>query len=385
MIVRQRVPEGMPRPTGDEGQALLDAIWLHFSAARQWPTFDEIDRRLHLKGLVFEEAVQQLCPALLRGLNRDISLLPQGTALLELTIAGAANTEGASIIGVFLGMVRTAAAIEPHFSRSDERPSLRPQDLRSADGIDAELLTSEVMYAAAVIGLHEPCFNGGGFGHGAKDWTLYFDRDIRPFANVRQLEDYWERRTRVLGAPRVEGDNLPFADRRTNYGYVAPWPSESPAMPAHAQEASKTLTVECDLHSLIAEVAADRFASGFYRDAVSRAFQAIENRVQELADSDAVGERLMGIAFGAKPEPPKLAVTRSTGASLESEQTGMQFLFKGATGALRNPRMHGPAEEDDRDEAEEMLVFASFLMRRLDIEDEKRKQEAFRAAASQPQ
>lgn len=47
--------------------------------------------------------------------------------------------------------------------------------------------------------------------------------------------------------------------------------------------------------------------------------------------------------------------------------------------------MHGPAEEDDRDEAEEMLVFASFLMRRLDIEDEKRKQEAFRAAASQPQ
>lgn len=34
VIVRHRVPEGMPRPTGDEGQALLDAIWLHFSAAR---------------------------------------------------------------------------------------------------------------------------------------------------------------------------------------------------------------------------------------------------------------------------------------------------------------------------------------------------------------
>ncbi|UIZ14414.1 hypothetical protein LZ559_19470 [Streptomyces sp. R527F] len=46
--------------------------------------------------------------------------------------------------------------------------------------------------------------------------------------------------------------------------------------------------------------------------------------------------------------------------------------------------MHGPAEEDDRDEAEEMLVFASFRMRRLDIEDKRRKQEAPQAAASQP-
>ena len=50
----------------------------------------------------------------------------------------------------------------------------------------------------------------------------------------------------------------------------------------------------------------------------------------------------------------------------------MHFLFKGATGALRNPRMHGPADEDDRDEAEEMLVFAGFLMRRLDIEEDRR-------------
>nr|WSW66844.1 TIGR02391 family protein [Streptomyces sp. NBC_00995] len=51
----------------------------------------------------------------------------------------------------------------------------------------------------------------------------------------------------------------------------------------------------------------------------------------------------------------------------------MPFLFNGAMGALRNPRSHGPDEKDDREEAEEMLVFASFLMRRLDIEDGKRE------------
>jgi uncharacterized protein (TIGR02391 family) len=132
------------------------------------------------------------------------------------------------------------------------------------------------------------------------------------------------------------------------------------------------MEVTCMLHPLIAEVAAERYSGGFYYDAVRSALQAVEHRVQNLAGTTEVGERLMGFAFGNKPDPPKITATRSTGGSLESEQNGMQFLFKGAMGALRNPRMHGPDEKDARDEADEMLVFASFLMRRLDIEDEQR-------------
>ncbi|MGW1799194.1 TIGR02391 family protein [Streptomyces sp. NPDC001984] len=131
------------------------------------------------------------------------------------------------------------------------------------------------------------------------------------------------------------------------------------------------MSVTCKLHPLIAKVAAERFSKGFYYDAVRSAFQAVEHRVATLVGVNEVGVRLMGIAFG-KPTP-KITVTRSTGGSLESEQNGMQFLFKGSMGALRNPRMHGPDEKDARDEAEEMLVIASFLMRRLDIEDEQRK------------
>ncbi|ATY99868.1 TIGR02391 family protein [Streptomyces cavourensis] len=133
------------------------------------------------------------------------------------------------------------------------------------------------------------------------------------------------------------------------------------------------------LHPLIAEVTAERYSGGFYYDAVRSALQAVEHRVQNLVGITEVGERLMGIAFGNKPDPLKVTVTRSRGGSLESEQNGMQFLFKGAMGALRNPRMHGPDEKDARDEADEMPVLASFLMRRLDIEDEQRK-----AASSVP-
>lgn len=383
MIVRTIAPEGMPRPTGPEGHILLDEIWTYVGTYHQWPTFDDIDRQLFgSRGLEFEEVVQQLCPALLLGLAPDISQLPQGSHELSLTIAGAANcTDTGPAIAVFLGMVRTAAGMEPAWLPADrgEQPWMTPGDVAHLPGIDPALLTEQVTFAAAALALCETCFRGGGLDLNGLDWRLSFDRSIRPFADVRRVDDYWRIREQVLGPERTEADNRPFSKRPFPPAPVfAPVPVE-PAASDPAAESLETLTVTCNLHPLIAKVAAERFNSGFYVDAVARAFQAVEHRVQTLVGVNEIGERLMGIAFGAKPGPPKLTVTRSTGGSLESEQNGMQFLFKGATGALRNPRMHGPDEKDARDEAEEMLVFASFLMRRLDIEDDKRK-----AAASGP-
>ncbi|MET7889967.1 TIGR02391 family protein [Streptomyces mirabilis] len=187
----------------------------------------------------------------------------------------------------------------------------------------------------------------------------------------------------MLGPQRAEADNRPFAKGRTVHEYFAlPVQAVTPPAPVTPAAGSpETMSVTCDLHPLIAKVAAERFNSGL--DAVALAFQEVEHRVQTLTGVNEIGEKLMGIALGAKSGPPRVApqitVTWSTGGSLESEQNGMQFLFKGAMGALRNPRMHGPDAKDARDEAEEMLVIASFLMRRLDIEDDKHK-----AAASGP-
>lgn len=374
MFYRTIAPKGMPRPTGREGHVLLDAIWEYFSKHDRWPTFDDIDRKLYAKGLVFEDVVQQLCPALLRGVDAELWRLPQGSDVLGLTIAGAANCTGAGrAIRVFVTMVRIAASIEPHYQPTEPGalPELHPIDLGSeAAPADVVELNKKVTFAAFALGLHEPCFRGGGHNPEDLDWTLRYDRDIRPFADVHEVSEYWRIRERVLGPERTESDNRPFGKRPTLHTDPVPTP---PAPAAATAGSPEPMSVTCNLHPEIAKAAAERFNSGFYLDAVSRAFQAIEHRVQTLAGSNEMGERLMGIAFGAKPGPPRLTVTRSTGASLESEQNGMQFLFKGATGALRNPRMHGPAEEDARDEAEEMLVFASFLMRRLDIEDDKRK------------
>jgi uncharacterized protein (TIGR02391 family) len=364
----------MPRPTGSKGHVLLDMIWTHFGTHHRWPTFDDIDRELWEGGLEFEEVVQQLCPALLRGLSSNIAQLPQGSQELSLTIAGAANCSSTEpAVNVFLSMVRTAAAMEPAWrpAQPGEQPWLNQADMRRHPGIDMNLVTPEVLFAAAALAQSEPCFSGGSHNLDQLEWSLNFGRDIRPFADVRRLDDYWRIREQVLGPIRTEADNRPF--HKHSDPVFTPVPASQLAVSTPEVEPAEPLSVTCNLHPLIEKVAAGRFNGGFYYDAVRSAFQAVEHRVAVLADVNEVGEKLMGIAFGSKPDPPKITVTRSSGGSLESERNGMQFLFKGAMGALRNPRMHGPDDKDNRDEAEELLVFASFLMRRLDIEDEQRK------------
>jgi uncharacterized protein (TIGR02391 family) len=368
------VPAELPRPVGVEGQRVLDMIWKHFVVHLAWPTYADIDRRMWAQGMEWEKTITQLCPALLRGISTQRSMTIQDSQELQLTLAGVANCVATNaVINVFLTMVRTAATIEPHFrpNENQSQPVLLEADLLSAPGINTE--TRKLLYSAAVLARQEPGFRGVSTRLDHLFWSLTFDRAIRPFAEVTDLADYWVRRERVLGPERTHYERRPF--------YALPADSELPTAllphqvagvpPVGVQETPARMEITSVIHPLIADVASDRFGRGFYNDAVRSAFQAVEHRVQNLAGSDQIGEKLMGIAFG---KPPKITVTRSTGGSLESEQNGMQFLFKGAMGALRNPRMHGPDKKDDRDEAEELLVFASFLMRRLDIEDQSRQE-----------
>ncbi|WP_329364547.1 TIGR02391 family protein [Streptomyces sp. NBC_00669] len=379
MITRTVAPEQLPRPTGEDGHVLLDAVWGFFTANRTWPTFDYIDRKLYAGPgqLVFKEVIQQLSPALLRGLHPNIGYMrPQGTHQLSLTIAGAANCTGAGgALSTFLAMVRIASEIEPHWAPpSGEQPMLQFQDLRNVTGIDPRLVTREITFVAAALAVAEPCFRGGGSNKENLDWSLAFDREIRPFAGVVSLQDYWSRRAQVLGADRIDQDTRPYSVRREEL-HIWQGAAPTPTQPAEgADEPSQnegSSVLQCVLHPLIAQVAGDRFRSGQYQDAVLGSFRAVEHRVQTLTGSTEVGDRLMGTALGSSTPP--IRATRSTGPSLESERMGIRDLFKGAMTGLRNPRAHGPETQDDPAEAQEMLVLASFLMRRLDIEEELRE------------
>ncbi|WP_326604215.1 TIGR02391 family protein [Streptomyces sp. NBC_01800] len=373
MIVRTIAPEGLPRPTGDEGHVLLDAIWSLFAERLVWPVFDDIDRALYGQGLEWESTVQQLCPALLRGLDPNLLHTPQPDQTLSLTVAGAANCTGAGpVLKRFLIMVRTAATIEKNWRppTPGDRPRLTNIDLEEAVGPDRIVSTALTYFAVMQLGIQEPCFQGGGHDPAAKSWSLGFTREIRPYADVASLEDYWRIRAQALGPERTEADLRPFSKREPEMMLQPPLFAE----PAPAAVSPESMSVTCNLHPEIAEVAAERYDRGAYNDAVRSAFQAVEHRVHTMVPpTTLVGDRLMGYALNTNAGEPLITVTRSTGNSLDSERTGMQSLFKGAMQALRNPRSHGPDEKDDRDEADEMLVFASFLMRRLDIEDDKGK------------
>lgn len=372
MTVRTAEPGDLPRPAGEEGLILLNEIWTLFLERLEWPVFDDIDRELYDRGVEWESAVEQLCPALVRGLDSNIRRTPQATQRLSLTVAGAASCAGSGpVLKAFLLMLPTAVKVERNWrpETPGTMPQLTDKDLEQEPGTDPQGFKQTAL-VASLLGREEPCFHGGGHDADKVTWNLGLSRDIRKFASITGLEDYWETRARYLGPQRTEADLRPFSTRQPEV-VVLPAPIPAPPRPTSTPPEVAVLELTCTLHPQIAAVAADRFRHGHYQDAVMHAYKAIESRMQILLGSRDIGDRLMSAAVGQVP--PAITVTRSTGHSLYSEQIGMRDLFKGAMQALRNPRAHGPDEPDEPDEAQEMLVFASFLMRRLDIEDEKRQ------------
>lgn len=119
------------------------------------------------------------------------------------------------------------------------------------------------------------------------------------------------------------------------------------------------------LHPAVSAAAAALLADGHPEQAVFEAFRAVEDRVQQLTNGVASGQGLMAATFAG--HPPTLDVTTATGRNARDEQEGFKFLFMGAITALRNPRGHGAAMPDARDETLEYLAVASMLMRRLDL------------------
>ncbi|MFG2234956.1 TIGR02391 family protein [Streptomyces sp. NPDC048723] len=342
-MTRVFAPDGMPRPLGDKGHELLEVVWQHLVDRSAWPALEVVDRVLYDSDIRTEDALGELPQDLLWGLDSTRPMhFHSMTSPIGLTFAGAANClDAGRETKAFIQLLQLAVKLE-----AGKPPAVSPMgELTSRDVVrlvDPGLLPpTDVLFRAVMLARQETAFAGSqGDADGA--WRVRFDRRIRSFADVTTGPMYWRRRDELL-SPVIE--ELP---------------------PAPPQVAS--LLITCSLHPEVSKAAAERLDSGQYADAVMRAFQAVEYRVQNLANSTEIGSRLMGIALGS--ETPRLVVTRETGPSLPSEREGLRDLFKGAIGGLRNPRAHGPHAEDDPEEAYEMLAFASLLMRRLDIAEQ---------------
>ncbi|GJF34429.1 hypothetical protein KNE206_71290 [Kitasatospora sp. NE20-6] len=370
--MRVMVPEGLPRPKGDSGFELLEAVHAYLVMSGKWPSFDYLDRHLWRENIRIEDALAELPRDLILGYDTEGGYFHniQDQQEISLTPAGLANCAGGRLqLRAMFALLDHAVQVERNWGGRLENPGARPivTERSFGEGRDPQLVDRVNLFLAAEVASNEPWTAGFSRTAAVNDrdrWKLGIDRRVRPFDGVSDLADYWARRQKALG--RGFKLDLPTTHQlaESALGVDTSWDGAE-VEDEEDLVADESFTVECSLHPMVAEVAESRFESGHFADAVFAAFKAVEHRVQGLTGSTEIGEKLMGIALGTTT--PKLIATRSTGGSLQSEQSGMRDLFKGAMQALRNPRGHGPNQADEYAEAQEMLVLASFLMRRLDI------------------
>jgi uncharacterized protein (TIGR02391 family) len=118
------------------------------------------------------------------------------------------------------------------------------------------------------------------------------------------------------------------------------------------------------LHPKIREDVCANFSSGKYDTAVFEAMKAVEVAVRDAVAGQPcaplVGVKLMRAAFAPEGGP-------LTDVSAEAgERVARMELFAGAIGSFKNPHSHRKLWHVDHDEATEIILLASHLLRIID-------------------
>jgi len=126
------------------------------------------------------------------------------------------------------------------------------------------------------------------------------------------------------------------------------------------------------LHPVIAQKVWSAFIRGEYDTAVFQAFKQVEVGVRQAAsysDSD-IGVTLMRKAFNPDSGP------LSDQSALPGERQALSDLFAGAIGSYKNPHSHRNVAVNDSDEAAEMIILASHLLKIVDSLSSNQKTES---------
>ena len=192
----------LPTPPDNGSQLLLQAIWDLAGPSPRWPTYAELDRYLDLRHDQDALGLIRATPlAFVYGVDRRSPVAPSESQEIGLTVAGAAAcSESGDTLDAFVQFVRKAAELQrlwaPSTPTRNETPSLTKAEaatfLEVPGGLSERLLTRLYLLLNG-----EPWGGAGGGSNEAEGtWIVNFDRRVRAFRDVVDLEDYWERRYR---------------------------------------------------------------------------------------------------------------------------------------------------------------------------------------------
>lgn len=193
------------------------------------------------------------------------------------------------------------------------------------------------------------------FGSNSTEYARHKYFQIRYGGVYVDMPDYESQQQFADGIPRavslLEGLIKNLAEKQSDFS-------------SDTQTRVRGVFNDLELHPRIADVSADLFRDGHYRNAVLDAAVALVHIVKEKSRRhDLDGADLMRKVFSKNN--PILAFNDLKDQSELDEQEGLMHLFEGAVLALRNPRAH-QLVQDTPQEALEYIGFLSFLAKLLD-------------------
>ncbi len=119
-------------------------------------------------------------------------------------------------------------------------------------------------------------------------------------------------------------------------------------------------------HSLVPEIDGEPlelFRNGHYNEAVRKASELFEVRVQTMSKSSLIGKDLMSKVFNLNN--PLIKLNKLGSENEKGIQEGYHFLTMGLMRGIRNIFSHGAENQREPEESFEMLIFINWLFRQL--------------------
>jgi hypothetical protein len=167
----------------------------------RWPVFAELDRRLY-SGFDIQalEVMRVMPPGFLWGIGPNSPVLPGEDQEIGLTVAGIADCPGTSeILSVFVEFIQVVTVTEKAWLPPPGEPAMQPT-LTDADfaarsrTLPAAGREDLLRLLFLVIKAERAGWAGLSANPATGHWTVSLSRQVRDFANIRDIDDYWSRR-----------------------------------------------------------------------------------------------------------------------------------------------------------------------------------------------